>query len=319
MNAAERIARRADRAQQRRSWLAFPYAVFKKFGDDEAGNLAALISYYGFLSLFPLLLVLVTVLTMLLRENPELRASIQASALTNFPVIGPAISKNVHALRGSGLALAIGITLAVWAGLGILKVMQTAMNTVWNVPYRHRPNFLKSLVRAIIMLAVLGVITFASAAAGGVGAGSDSWPWAIAGVVVSLLLNLVLFLLAFRILTSAPVSWRDVLPGAVVAALGWTALQALGGWYVSHQLRGATQTYGTFATVIGLLAWLYLGAQMTLLAAEVNVVKKRRLWPRAIVQPPLTGADVRALVSYAQEQERRPEEDVTVRIDDRAF
>ncbi len=319
MNAAERMARRADRAQQRRPWLAFPYAVFKKFGDDEAGNLAALISYYGFLSLFPLLLVLVTVLTMLLRENPELRASIQASALTNFPVIGPAISKNVHALRGSGLALAIGITLAVWAGLGILKVMQTAMNTVWNVPYRHRPNFLTSLVRAIIMLAVLGVITFASAAAGGFGVGSDSWLWAIAGVVVSLLLNLVLFLLAFRITTSAPVSWRDVLPGAVVAALGWTVLQALGGWYVSHQLRGATQTYGTFATVIGLLAWLYLGAQMTLLAAEVNVVKKRRLWPRAIVQPPLTGADVRALVSYAQEQERRPEEDVTVRIDDRAF
>jgi YihY family inner membrane protein len=319
MNAAERMVRRADRAQQRRSWLAFPYAVFKKFGDDEAGNLAALISYYGFLSLFPLLLVLVTVLTMLLRENPELRASIQASALTNFPVIGPAISKNVHALRGSGLALAIGITLAVWAGLGILKVMQTAMNTVWNVPYRHRPNLLKSLLRAIIMLAVLGVITFASAAAGGVGAGSDSWLWAIAGVVVSLLLNLVLFLLAFRILTSAPVSWRDVLPGAVVAALGWTGLQALGGWYVSHQLRSATQTYGTFATVIGLLAWLYLGAQMTLLAAEMNVVKKRRLWPRAIVQPPLTGADVRALVSYAQEQERRPEEDVTVRIDDRAF
>lgn len=319
MDAAERIVRRADRAQQRRPWLAFPYAVFKKFGDDEAGNLAALISYYGFLSLFPLLLVLVTVLTMLLRENPELRASIQASALTNFPVIGPAISKNVHALRGSGLALAIGIALAVWAGLGILKVMQTAMNTVWNVPYRHRPNFLKSLVRAIIMLAVLGAITIASAAAGSVGAGSDSWAFGIAGVAVSLMLNLVLFLLAFRILTSEALSWTDVLPGAVVAALAWTALQALGGYYIDHQLRGASETYGTFATVIGLLAWLFLGAQMTLMAAEVNVVKKRRLWPRAIVQPPLTGADVRALVSYAQEQERRPEEDVTVRIDDRAF
>jgi YihY family inner membrane protein len=293
--------------------------VFKKFGDDEAGNLAALISYYGFLSLFPLLLVLVTVLTMLLRENPELRASIQASALTNFPVIGPAISKNVHALRGSGLALAIGIALAVWAGLGILKVMQTAMNTVWNVPYRHRPNFLKSLLRAIIMLAVLGAITIASAAAGSVGAGSDSWAFGIAGVAVSLLLNLVLFLLAFRILTSEALSWTDVLPGAVVAALAWTALQAVGGYYIDHQLRGASETYGTFATVIGLRAWLFLGPHMTLMAAEVNVVNKRRLWPRAIVQPPLTGADVRALVSYAQEQERRPEEDVTVRIDDRAF
>ena len=226
----------------------------------------------------------------------------------------------MHALRGSGLALAIGIMLAVWAGLGILKVIcETTMNTVWNMPVPARPEF-PHVARAgdLIMLAVLGVITFASAAAGGVGAGSDSWPWAIAGAVVSLLLNLVLFLFS--------VPDADVGAGVVARRPARCRRRrarvdrapTLGGWYVSHQLRGATQTYGTFATVIGLLAWLYLGAQMTLLAAEVNVVKKRRLWPRAIVQPPLTGADVRALVSYAQEQ-RRPEEDVTVRIDDRAF
>ena len=318
MQAAERMVRRADRAQQRHPWIAFPYAVLKKFGDDEAGNLAALVSYYGFLSLFPLLLVLVTVLTMLLRNDTELRASIQDSALANFPLIGTEISKNVHSLRGSGLALGIGIALAVWAGLGVLKVLQTAMNTVWNVPYRHRPNLLRTILRAGIMLGVLGLITIASAAAGSVGTGSDSWALGIVGVAISLLLNLVLFLLAFRILTSEALSWTDVLPGAVIAAVAWTVLQAVGGYYVGHQLRGATQTYGTFATVIGLLAWLYLGAQVTLLAAEVNVVKKRRLWPRAVVQPPLTGADVRALVSYAREEERRPEEDVTVRIDDRA-
>lgn len=316
MQAADRLLRRVDKQHQQRAWVAFPYAVMKKFGDDQAGNLAALIAYYGFLSLFPLMLVLVTLLGMLLRNNPELQDTIRTSALANFPVIGEEISKNVHSLRGSGLALGIGLALALWAGLGVMKVLQTAMNAVWNVPYRHRPSFWLSLLRAMLLLLVLGVITVASAAAGSVGAGSDSWLLGIAGIAISVLLNLVLFLLAFRILTTEDVAWGDVFPGALIAALAWTALQAVGGYIVSHQLQGASDTYGTFAMVIGLLAWIYLGAQITLFAAEVNVVRKRRLWPRAIVQPPLTDADKRALKSYAEQEERRPEEDVIVRIEE---
>ena len=316
MQVADRLLRRADKQHQQRAWIAFPYAVIKKFGDDQAGNLAALIAYYGFLSLFPLMMVLVTLLGLLLRNNPELQDAIRTSALANFPVLGGQIRNNIDSLRGSGLALGIGLGLALWAGLGVMKVLQTAMNAVWNVPYRHRPNFWVSLLRAIIMLLVFGVITIASAAAGSVGGGSDNWLLAIFGIAMSVVLNLVLFLLAFRILTSEDLTWGDVFPGALVAALAWTTLQAIGGYIVSHQLQGASNTYGTFAIVIGLLAWIYLGAQMTLFAAEVNVVRKRRLWPRAIVQPPLTEADERALRSYAEQEERRPEEDVNVRIEE---
>jgi membrane protein len=319
VDTAERIARRADRAHRRRPWLAFPYAVLKKFGDDQAGNLAALISYYGFFSLFPLMLVLVTVLGMVLQANSELQVRIQSSALANFPVIGEEIDSNVRALGGSGVTVAIGVALALWAGIGVLRVMQTAMNTVWNVPFRHRPNFVKTLLRAVIMLVVLGLVTIAAAGAGSVGSGNDNALLSLLWVAISLLLNFLLFVLAFRILTSEDLSWGDVWLGAAIAAIAWTALQALGGYIVRHQLEGATQTYGTFATVIGLLAWIYIGAQVTLLAAEVNVVKKRRLWPRAIVQPPLTDADARALASYVRQEERRPEQNVDVRIDDRAF
>jgi YihY family inner membrane protein len=315
LNAAEKAVRGADRFHQRRRWLAFPYAVVKKFGDDEAGNLAALVAYYGFFSVFPLLLVFVTILGMVLRGNTGLQDSIVQSALAKFPVIGTQISNNIHSLTGSGLALGVGIALSLWAGLGVVKVMQTAMNTVWNVPYRYRPNFLRSTIRALIMLVVLGVITVASAAAGSVGAASHTWWWMVIGLIVSLVLNFVLFMLAFRILTTENVSWGDVRPGAIIGAVAWTVLQALGGYYVAHQLRGASDTYGTFATVIGLLAWIYLGAQVTLLAAEVNVVKKRRLWPRGIVQPPLTEADEQALSDYAKQQERRPEERVDVTIE----
>jgi membrane protein len=291
--------------------------VVKKFGDDQAGNLAALVAYYGFFSLFPLLLVFVTILGMVVRGNPQLQRDLVDSALRNFPVIGDQIARNVHSLAGSGLTLAIALALTLWAGLGVLRVMQTAMNTVWNVPYKHRPNFVSSIVRAALMLVVLGFMTMASAFAGSVGAGSRTWWWAVLGIAISLVINFVLFMLAFRILTTEDVSWADVRPGAIVGAVAWTVLQALGGYIVGHQLQGASNTYGTFAMVIGLLAWISLGAQMTLYAAEINVVKKRRLWPRGLVQPPLTGADERALTQYAKQEERRPEERVDVKINDR--
>ncbi len=314
----KRATRRADAVQQRNPWLAFPYAVVKKFGDDEAGNLAALVAYYGFFSLFPLLLAFVTILSMVLHGNSDLQQRIEGSALARLPVVGEEISRNVHTLQGSGLALVLALALALWAGLGVLRVMQTGMNAVWNVPYHHRPGIVPSIVRALIMLVVLAVIVLASAAAGIAGAGSHTWWGAILGVAASLTFNFVLFALAFRVLTSEDLSWTDVWPGAVFAAIAWTILQALGGYYVSHQLQGASQTYGTFATVIGLMAWLYLGAQMTFLAAEINVVRRRRLWPRAIVPPPLTEADRRALTYYAKQQERRPEESIDVRVQDRA-
>src|SRR5437867_8918788 len=146
LETAHRIALRADQAHQRHSWIAFPVAVVKKFGDDQAGNLAALVAYYGFFSLFPLMLVFVTILGMALHGNPDLQQRIQESALADFPVIGNQIRQDVHSLNGSATALALGIALALWAGLGVLRVMQTAMNTVWNVPYRRRPNFFVSIL-----------------------------------------------------------------------------------------------------------------------------------------------------------------------------
>ncbi len=310
------VIRKVDRFLRRHPVTAFPVAVFKKFSEDEAGNLAALIAYYGFFSLFPLLLVFVTVLGLVLRGNPDLQRTIVDSALANFPVIGTQISRNVRALAGNGLALGIGIALTLWSGLRVAKAMQSAMNTVWNVPYKRRPNFLLSTLRAMALLAVLGVLTLVSAAAGGVGAGSSDWLFGILGIAISLVLNFALFMLAFRILTTERVSWADVWPGAAIGAVAWTTLQAVGGFYVAHQLQGASEVYGTFALVIGLLAWIFLGAQVTLFAAEVNVVKKRHLWPRSIVQP-ITDADVQALTRYPKEEERRPEERVDVEIQER--
>ncbi len=314
-NPIERPLRAIDRTQQHRPWMAFPFAVVKKFGDDRAGNLAALIAYYGFFSLFPLLLVFVTILGIGLRGHPGFQHRILSSALAKFPVIGPDLRHNVHSLSAhSTVSLIIGVVIAFWAGLGVVRATENAMNTVWDVPFKDRPNFLFSVARAVVMLVVLGFTTALSAATAGIGTGGSTWWWTLVGIVLSLVLNFGLFMLAFRMLTTARVSWSQVRTGAIIGAVAWTILQAVGGYYVGHQLQGASSTYGTFSVVIGLLAWLYLGAQITLYAAEVNVVKATRLWPRSLVQPPLTDADQRALYRLAKVEERRREETVQVEV-----
>jgi YihY family inner membrane protein len=285
VNALQRALGRFDTFQRSRPWLAFPVAVVKRFNDDRAGNLAALIAYYGFFSLFPLLLVLVSLLGIILRGDPGLRDSIVHSALAGFPVIGAQLK--LKSLGGNGLALALGLATALWAGLGVTQAAQNAMNEVWGVPKKERPNFLYSRVRGLLLLAILGSMTLASIFLSGLGTvgGSLSGALRALGLVGSLGLNLGLFMLAFRVLTRRKLSWGDVFPGAAVGAVAWSALQAVGNYYVTHQVQHASPVYGTFAVVIGLLVWLYLGARLTLLCAEINVVRAKRLWPRSLLEP----------------------------------
>jgi YihY family inner membrane protein len=315
----QRTVRRIDDFQQRHRPLAFVFAVVKKFGDDQGGNLAALITYYGFLSIFPLLLVLVTVLGFVLQSHPGLRDDILNSAVAQFPIIGDQIRQNVKTVRGSGLGLAIGILVTFYGGLGVCNAAQDAMNRVWEVPMRERPGFLPRTLRSLELLGTIGLGILATTVLSGIGAGSSVAAWMRVGaIVVAFAVNVGLFLLAFRVLTVRDVAWRDLWPGAVIAAVGWQVLQAVGGALVSHQLKGMQQTYGLFAFVLGLLAWIFLEARIVLYAAEVNVVRAQHLWPRSIAPPPLTEGDKRAYVAYAETEERRPEEDVQVEIDEGA-
>ena len=317
MKFVERAIRAVDRFQQGHAWIAFPFAVNKKFGDDQAGYLAALIAYYGFLSLFPLLLVFVTVLGLILGGGSHLADSIRQSALAQFPVIGQQIQ--VGQLRGSGLALAVGIVTALWGGMGVTQAAQNAMNEVWDVKRSERPNFFVGRLRSLLMLVVLGAFVVVATASAGLGASVGRGWWArILTVAIALVVNLGLYMVAFRVLTRKDLTWRDVLPGAIVGAVVWTVLQVLGTYFIQHQVANARSTYGTFALVIGLLVWIYLGAQVTLYAAEINVVRTERLWPRSIVQPPLTEADRATYERAAVAEERRPEEDVAVGFDDGA-
>ena len=180
------------------------------------------------------------------------------------------------------------------------------MAEVWNVPGVDRPPFLTRLLRGFCLLGVLGVGLVATTLIASLSAFGGGLPVKAAGVALSVALNIGLFVLAFRVLTVADVPTRSLLPGAILGGICWSLLQVLGAYLVGHQLRHASQVYGYFASVLGLVSWLFLGAQLTLYAAEANVVWARRLWPRSIVQPPLTDADKRAFDDIALQGERRP-------------
>jgi YihY family inner membrane protein len=312
----QRVGRAIDRFQQRHAWTAFPVAVVKKHGDDQAGYLAALMAYYGFFSLFPLLLVFVSVLGIVLANDPELQQRIIDSALAQFPIVGPTIAGDIEAITGNPVALTVGILTTLWAGLGVVRATQNAMNQIWDVPRKDWPNFFVANLRSLIMLIVLGSLILISTFLSGL-ATTGQWSFLQAfGIAVSVLFNLGFFLLVYRVLTRLDLRWREVLPGAVVAAILWTVLQSLGGLYVSHTVRNASNVYGTFALVIGLLVWIYLGAQVALYCAEINVVHVRKLWPRSLAPPPLTDADMTVLRAAARQARRRDEERIEVSFDD---
>ncbi|HWC67310.1 MAG TPA: YihY/virulence factor BrkB family protein [Acidimicrobiales bacterium] len=301
-----------DRFQQRHTVLAFPVGVVRKFGDDRAGRLAALIAYYGFFSLFPLLMVATTIIGFVFEDKEA--DELQDSIIAEIPVIGSQIAGQANELNGSIVALLIGLGVALWAGLGCMQAAQDAMNEVWDVPRLAHPSFVAKRLRSLLTLAVLAGALIISTFSAQVISILDDLPGAarIGGAILSVGINVALFLVVFKVLTTGPITWKQLLPGAILGGIGYGLLQYLGTWYVERTISGAADTYGTFAVVIGLLSWLFLLGQLTVFAAEVNVVATRRLWPRSLFPPKLTAADKEVLAAEVTSQQMRPEQDISV-------
>jgi membrane protein len=311
------LLQRMDEQQRKRSWVAFPFAVIKKFGEDSSSNLAVLITYWAFFSIFPLLLALASVLGFVLHGHPHLYQQVQDSALKNFPLIG----KTPLPASGSLPAAVVGFALALYSGLGVAKTAQTAWDTVYLVAHVDQPGFVPKTLRALRLVIVggLGLILstlIAGAAASGSSIGLDiGWAFTILGVAVALVLNTLLFTTLFRWLTVRSVSFRDALPGGIIAAVSFAVLQTTATAFEAHKVSSARATYGSFATVIILLSWFYLQSQVMLFAAQVNVVRAYHLWPRALKDPPSTEADYRAFEAYAERGRYVSHEDVDTSFD----
>jgi membrane protein len=309
------VIARLDGYQRRHRWIGLPLAVVYKYADDRGGYLAALITYYGFLSLFPLLLLLVTGLGFVLGGDSALQHRALATAVGQFPLVGERIGRNIHAVHGSVAAVVVGVLGSLYGGIGVVQATQHALNTVWAVPHNSRPNPLRARLRSLMVLGVLAVGLLAtavlSALTSGVGAGTVGGVAGVAlrlgAVVLAVLLDAVLFTVVLRMLIARDVGVRQVWGGALAAAAGWQVLQLVGVYLVGHQLKGADASYGVFGVVLGLIAFLYLAATLVVLCAEATVVRVEKLWPRSLLTPftdnvRLTEPDRRAYTSYATAQ-----------------
>ncbi len=314
LSSAIGVLHRFDAYQQRHRWLGFPVAVLRKYDDDQAGSLAALLAYYSFVAIFPFLLVVVTIFGFLLRDNAELQQRVLDSAVIDFPVIGQQLQDNVTSLDRTGLGLVIGLVVALLGLRGVANTAQTASNTLWGVPHAKRPGFPMSLLRSIGLLALLGVGVIGTAALSGIGGGSGALGfWSrIAVYAASLLLTLGLIILMFRLATAGEVPTRRLLPTAIATGVIWQFFLAVGTILVRVYLSHASSVYGVFGIVLGLIGWLYVQAAVALYLIEADVVRVKHLWPRALSQPPITRGDERAYRSYVEAEVRRPEQDVDV-------
>ncbi len=319
------VVDRVDKFQQRHPRLGLPIAVVYKFFDDQGPYLAALITYYGFLSLFPLLLLMSTVLNFVLAGDPRLQQSVLDSALGQFPMVGTQLT-DPNGVSGSGVGLVIGVLGTLYGGLGVAQAGQNAMNTVWRVPRNARPNPIKSRLRSLVLLGVVGLSILGTTVLSALGASAESYGANVGGglkpvlVLGSLAVNVAVFTLGFKLATARELTWRETVPGAFAAALAWQVLQFVGTSFVGSVVKHSSVANSLFALVLGLIAWIYLEAVVVVFAVEYNAVRALRLWPRALLTPftdnvELTAADVAAYTQQARSQRAKGFQNITVTFD----
>ena len=308
---------RFDAFQRKHTVLGFPLGVAYKFLDDFGGYLAALITYYGFLSLFPLFLLFSTILGLVLEGYPQWQQRILDSAISEFPIVGEELRKT-GTLSGSPIGLVIGSVAAIYGGLGVGQALQYAMNTAWMVPRNSRPNPFLSRARGVLMICTAGVAVVATSVLTQVANRLvvDGWE-SIAVDLGSIILNTGVFVLLFIVATSKTLTPRQVLPGAVIASVLFFVLQGVGVTYIGTVVARASDLNSVFAIVFGLLVFIYSNAVVVLLCVQLNVVLVERLWPRSLLTVftdgvVLTDADRRAYEGQVKAQRLKGFQEISV-------
>lgn len=247
--------------------MRLPRRLVRKYLTDGGSDLAALLTYYGFLAVFPMLLAGVTVLGLVLRGHPDLQERVLSSSVAEFPVIGADLRANVQGLPGV-TGLVIGLVVGLLGARGFCLQLQRVVDVVWSVPLELRPRWLSQQLRTLRLVAVVGVGVVSSAALTAVATTS-----ALRLLLLVLVLPgaAVLLFAVLRFVAPDAVATRDLAVAAGVAAVGLVGLQIVGAQLVTH-LTTSREVYGAFAAVLGLLAWIYLQAQVLVLAMEVGQV-----------------------------------------------
>ena len=301
-----------DRVQRRRKALGVPYAVIRKFGDDNANLYVVALGWYGFTAIYPLLLVVVTVFGYI--GAGSLGTGV-VSTLHQFPVIGAQFNpgRGGSSLHGSPVGLAIGLVGLLYGAQGVTQTAEQSMASVWNVPETERPGFAPRLARSLLGLLIIGGAFLVNAFVASLAAARGQPAAERVGLIIGLLVvNVFLYAASFRVLTPVQDPVRRLLPGAFVGGAGFTALMTVGSALIQHQLRHSSSTYGAFGAVIGVVTFLLLLAKLSVYAAELNPVIARSLWPRALPGTDPTEADDRVLRAVTEQTQHRDDESITV-------
>lgn len=315
-----------DRFQRRHAVIGFPIAVLYKYFDDQGPYLGAIITYYAFIAIFPLLLISSSVLGFFLQDDPELSNRLLNTALSQFPIVGDQLGRP-EGLQGSTTAIIVGSVAALYGALGLGQACQNAAHVAWSVPRNSRANPILMRLRSVLFLAIGGLGVLAVAVMTSVLANTEVFGSTFSHDINryirlgGFVLSIGVFMCLFRLVSGSRATWLNVLPGSIATAALWQGLQLAGQTYVSRVINRASEMNSTFALVLGLLAFVFLAAMMAVLGLEINVVATRRLYPRALLTPftdnvVLTDADQRAYASYAKSQRHKGFQSVTVRFDD---
>ncbi|WP_445258680.1 YihY/virulence factor BrkB family protein [Nocardioides aurantiacus] len=314
------MVRAADDAQRRFPGLGFPLAVVYKYFDDQGPYLAAIITYYTFVAVFPLLLLGTSILGFVLQGDPSLRQAALDSTLRQFPIVGDQLGRP-EGLQGSVTAVVTGGLIALYGSLGLGTAIQNAMNVAWSVPRNSRPNPFLLRLKSLFLLLIAGMAVLAITAVSVLGqqllsdAGIPMSRLLVSLATVALIGGILTVL--FRLATAREHPWYYAAPGGFFVAVLWQLLQVLSTAYVNRVLVETSSMNQTFGLVLGLIGLIFLAAVIAVLGMELNVVLVRRLWPRALLTPftdsvELTEADRKAYTSYARAQRHKGFEQVDV-------
>lgn len=313
MNIIQKTVNWTNRFQQTHKPAGFLFAVSKKYGEDHGGHQTALLAYYAFWSLFPLLIVFTTVTQLVLKGDPALRDQVSKSVSSYFPILGNHLQQSVQASGKTGLALAVSLILTLYGARGVADAFRYTVNHVWRVPMAERSGFPQNILQsfALIVLGGLGLVG-ASVVAGFATGGSHALWLRVVSMIITAVLLFGIFLYLIKISLSRGITVRKMALAAAVSAIGLVILQVAGGFVVTHELKNLNTLYGSFAVTLGLLFWLSLQAQVIVYAFEINTVRAQRLWPRSLEADKPTQADKRSYGLLAARDRVQKEETVQV-------
>ncbi|HEV2403669.1 MAG TPA: YihY/virulence factor BrkB family protein [Candidatus Saccharimonadales bacterium] len=292
---------RLDQLQQHHPWLSFAWAVQRKYSDDEAGYEGVLMTYYGFLSLFPLLFVLLSLLQLSVLQGLHIRSEAVSVINQRLPIVGTQLQANIHSRHSASIVLVVSLLITLYGARSVAVVLQHAMDRLWLTPKSEQIGGLTAVMRSLGIVVLGGLTIIAATVLSNVTTGfGHSIPARLFSLLMSLLTIFVVMLLLFRIGPSKAVSAKKLVTGALASAVGLQIIQIFGGLLVAHELRNLSSLYGSFAVALGILFWLYLQVQVLLYGVEINTVRTLGLWPRGLVGSSPTEQDREAKRLYAR-------------------